>query len=706
MATIDQLHTALVNADAAGDTAAATALAAEIQRVNSTPTNAAPAAPTAPQEAPPLMARVGRGFMDVGQGLKQLYLLATDKDAAQKYTADKNQEEALYEKGRGPDAGIDWGRLGGNVAAGTVLAAPALAALPEAAGATVLGRVATQAGIGGLTGGAQFSPEGTATSKLMQTGVGAVAGGATQGAGEAAAPFLGKVVQKASEVYQGLKNQVTGQVKPEAVAAGIRAAMPEFDQMPPAQQKSVIDQAIAQRFNGQTTDPAALARVADAKSIGVDLTQGQASRNARAFGAEQEASKLQGVGDPLQTTFVDQNNQLLGQIPKMQQASGGEASSAYEAAERAREAVQDFADASQKKVGALYDTAKKTVGVGSEVPLAPIAHAIGEVGDEYGVEHLAGAVGNRLKSYGLMDGEQTKSLDVAGAEQLRKFIGNNIDPSNPAQTAALKKVQGAIDASVSTLGEGLGGDAGQAFRDARAAASQRFQALSPTPVKRLMQTGEAAPNFLQTNVLGGKPGELAGLKSVVMQSNPQAWDDIRRQTLQHLADKATMGDAQGLFSGARFGKALDAIGMDRLRVLFSPEELNHLGAIKRTAYNVTVAPPKSNINNSNTASTLSNLMQSQAAGPGLVGRAIGMIPGLGHMAVGGYQAGREALQQQAMRSAVQTAASPGAAAFSTPPIGSEAARKLVARLLMRPGLAAGPGGAYGLGALNSPQTGP
>lgn len=62
-------------------------------------------------EPPPVLARFGRGMMDTGQGSKQLYLKGKDAitggNEAEDYTRQVDDEIALYEKGRGEDAGID-----------------------------------------------------------------------------------------------------------------------------------------------------------------------------------------------------------------------------------------------------------------------------------------------------------------------------------------------------------------------------------------------------------------------------------------------------------------------------------------------------------------------------------------------------------------------------------------------------------------------
>jgi len=124
-------------------------------------------------EKPSAAVRLGRGMMDLYQGVKQLGLMTSDaftgNNEADAYTKQVGEEIANYERGRGKDAGFDWTRLAGNIAT------PAIA-LPGGVGATTAMRVGTGAAAGAVGSGLMFTPEGE--SKLAQTAIGAVAGGA------------------------------------------------------------------------------------------------------------------------------------------------------------------------------------------------------------------------------------------------------------------------------------------------------------------------------------------------------------------------------------------------------------------------------------------------------------------------------------------------------------------------------------------------
>ena len=155
------------------------------------------------------LARVGRGMMDVGQGAKQLFFRGRD---ALQGTAGSSAETQQYERemidemnqyeadrqrsatpttsqlitGEKPDAGFDWLRLGGNVAATLPIGL-----IPGGAAATMPTRVLSLAAQGAASGAAQ--PVDTdkgdfAGQKALQTAIGTVV-----------APVAGEVARKGVE---------------------------------------------------------------------------------------------------------------------------------------------------------------------------------------------------------------------------------------------------------------------------------------------------------------------------------------------------------------------------------------------------------------------------------------------------------------------------------------------------------------------------
>lgn len=213
MATREQLYAALQRADAAGDTEAARRIAQALAGGSVQPQQA-PAEPVdyAAKEAAAmpwneaLAVGVGRGFNDVGQGLKQLALqsmaqpgstaplglqtigaLMGEKAAqvnpmaarAQEWAQSKLSEQQRQQSGQLEEykklsdaqpwaAGV--GRVAGNIAAMPI---------PAAQAETLAGKAVAGATVGGLTGAAQFVPEGG--SRAVNAAVGASLGAVLPG---------------------------------------------------------------------------------------------------------------------------------------------------------------------------------------------------------------------------------------------------------------------------------------------------------------------------------------------------------------------------------------------------------------------------------------------------------------------------------------------------------------------------------------------
>lgn len=236
MATLEQLTSALIQADAAGNSADAQVFADEIRKMR----QASPVAKPAPQEridptgsvGENFMAGLGKSFADTGRGLKQLidvpaqYLeqkfggqgvgralgLPTAQESAQATQADIDEAKRLD----APLMRTAGGLIGNIVGQTAMFAVPGMAiarAAPVVGAANLVGRVAPKAASlvapaisGAAIGAAQ--PVATGDSRLEQSAFGAVGGAAGQilsngigklaaGAKSAVSPEVAKLLEAA-----------------------------------------------------------------------------------------------------------------------------------------------------------------------------------------------------------------------------------------------------------------------------------------------------------------------------------------------------------------------------------------------------------------------------------------------------------------------------------------------------------------------------
>lgn len=185
MATLDQLSTALVNADKAGDVEAARALASEIRRMRAT---AAPDPTEGMSGLDKFRAGVGKGMVDTVRGIGQL-VGAVPQSAVDEA---RRRDAALSNTGAG---------MAGDVVGNIALALPTLA-IPGAAS------LRGAAAIGAAQGFTQ--PVATGESRLANTALGGAAGAGGVAAGRAIGAVGSGVKAMAEPFTQAGRERIAG----------------------------------------------------------------------------------------------------------------------------------------------------------------------------------------------------------------------------------------------------------------------------------------------------------------------------------------------------------------------------------------------------------------------------------------------------------------------------------------------------------------
>lgn len=95
-----------------------------------------------------------------------------------------------------------------------------------------------------------------------------------------------------------------------------------------------------------------------------------------------------------------------------------------------------------------------------------------------------------------------------------------------------------------------------------------------------------------------------------LQNNPQLFAETKGQIIDWLKEKALNGstDEFGKFSQSAYNKALKQIGEAKLKILFQPEEMQHLQRIGRVSAAIQSQPVGAVVNNSGTSQAIANLM--------------------------------------------------------------------------------------------------
>lgn len=565
--------------------------------------------------APTKLERFGRGFADITQGITQGALriddLISPKDApyrpqegaADAYTKEKTEELDRYERNRGPDAGVDLMRLGGNV----VATAPIAALVPGSTAAALGTRVAAGAGQGALTGAAMFTPEGH--SKAEQIAIGGLVGGAVPAVAEGVRRVASPAVSKISDVLRGpqsVPQRLEGEISIKLQQQGI-----DWNKLTQQAKDSLLADAKKALETGGTLDDAMLANKATIEAVGAKGTKAAITRAPRDWQAQQNMRGVEGVGDDIVRRQQSDAQAMVDYLGKLRGQAGGKASTAYEAGESAIGALRSADTAKKQAVDDLYNAFRAHGAQDVAIPDTKLAATLGRVADEIGSENIPGPVMKRLQEFGLMGGDRTKLLTVNEADKLSRLINNNNPGRGTPGAKALQPIKDALDDAlleVDTKG------AGQALMTAREAAAKRFaEQRSAKGITAAIE--DVAPDrFVKKFIVDADVRDLRGTLGELKKSaaGSDAIRDIKGHVLDNLLLKATgataTDDVAGrAFSGVKFGKALDSIAPEKLHQLFTPDEMTALRTLQKASKLLTEEVPFSDVNHSKTASALANL---------------------------------------------------------------------------------------------------
>lgn len=192
-------------------------------------------------------------------------------------------------------------------------------------------------------------------------------------------------------------------------------------------------------------------------------------------------------------------------------------------------------------------------------------------------------------------------VDVDTAETVRQVLNQRYDSTNALGRTIIRELKEQLDDDViSTAGNDI-------FRQARAARADFSAQLRPEKVSKfdinqrsfvedIMDNTIKADDVFNKLVLSAqaKPSDLVQLKRYLTTGSPEqieqgalALNSLRAQSLDWIKQTAFTGpvDANGMQAVTRSGldRAIDKIGKDKLKVIFTPTEVQFLDDMKRLA---------------------------------------------------------------------------------------------------------------------------
>ena len=544
-----------------------------------------PAAP-APQPSPAddigsaeaLLIGLGKGFTDIGRGVG----LIEDETALEKQAFAELEEQRPFSAGAGEILGQALPAV--PLALGAELAVPALAAKGAlGAAATQAARIGAQGAVGATEGA--IIAEGTGQDPLAGAGI----GGTLAASIEAISPLAGRAVA-------AIFRKVTGTPPKGALVTPEGQATPEL--------QTVLDEK-GLSLDGFTTEAAETlkktapesaeqaARQAFLESQGLTgaaaPTQAQVKRGADEFQAQQEAAK---TSTRVREVIEAQEGVLSSRFDNAIIDTLGQSASPTAPV---IDAVVTKATVLDEKIGDLYKQTREGAAGAKNVRFESLASQLrAKAPSNEATQGAVKAITGDLQARGILDQDMKVAgrVDVETAEEARKFMNSLFDPQVPFRNTVIRELKESLDNDVF---RSAGDDVFKQARKAKAdfeselssAGVSKFDKRKTNLVRDLLEN-KVNPDTFVSDVVKSKKyraSDLNQLKQYTAKEFPEAWQDLRAETLQTIKDNAFKGplDSQGNQALTRAGleSELKKIGEPKLKVIFEPKELQFLKDIAK-----------------------------------------------------------------------------------------------------------------------------
>lgn len=592
MATLQQLETALINADKAGDMDAARQLAAVIKRARQDTTKQIPGMEEA-QVQETVQRQPEPGVIDqvIGAG------------------------EAALAMGTGATTGAA-GMMGGT--------------LKGLASQVLSGEFGTQQAADLVEQEAMRGAEALTYSPRTQAGQ-----EQTQALGEAMAP-LAAVAPMTAELgmaAQGARAAIPAAraaVQP-AMEAAQRAAVPIAESASnavAAVKAAFTPAATAARKAGQDLSAAAVDQGAIRQAIAQDLpvplkgksglTTGQASRDFAQLQFEKETAKVGDLGAPLRERMENQTATMIQNFDALVDRLEPVARSKREIGGAVDKALATRAEVQRREIREAYQAARDAGQLSDPIDMGSLATRMTDLQRYEGVSPNIKSIRNEAIRLGALAEDESGALvpgriTIDDAELLRQFVNESTDWMDRRQSMFAKRVTGAIDEATEDQG-------GKLYRDARklrAKFADEFENSGLTAKLMNSKRGSderqiALEDVFDKVIVSSKVDEMNKLRTTMLKSGPegkQAWNDLKAAGIERIKNNslsASARDSQGnpILSPdalARAVRQMDESG--KLESLYGKQQAQVLRDLADIASVIYTAPPGA-INNSNTASAL------------------------------------------------------------------------------------------------------
>lgn len=471
----------------------------------------------------------------------------------------------------------------------------------------------TSAGAG-LAGGASREAGGGPWQQALSAAVGGIGAGLGASAIRKGASYVQARMTPQADIDQ----RITAILQQNGI---------DWAALPRATQETLRNDLRRAMQTGEELNAEALRRLADFRTVGATPTRGMltldpvqvtAEKNLAKIGANSQDAALQGL-----PRVFNENNQTL--IRNMNNVGGASEANPIAAGNLIVGQVNARNNALNSAESAAWDAARSSPSY--RQPIYP--DGINAMNRQLGEEALMGYLPKQISDYAesFLSGQQP--FTPQHYRNLRSMLSNELAKGGNEAAAARAAIRGldsveirpivnpgGIDFGNTPVTQQMGNalrmadaQAGESINlidQARAAtaAKYRYQEGSPL-VRTVLGEGRTAdPERLANSYVIN--GSLNDARRVLDEVGPGGVAAIKDVLATHIKRKALSGaaDEVGNVSQSKLNSALRDIGMDKLRLFFSPEELAQLQATGRVASYMQHQPIGSAVNNSNSGALM------------------------------------------------------------------------------------------------------
>ena len=585
--------------------------------------------PTIGQKVKSYAASAAMGLSDTGAGMVQGMAYVADKingsvnnkfgtkyktDALDEYNRDYKRANENVNTMR-----ADAGRKGGDFVRGGTEIATTVPAFFVGGGAGVTAKSAgtfalRQGAIGSAVGASRYADD--AKGRLINTGVGAVGGAVGGLAGEKViAPLARKV---AGRVARGSANR-TGRTAQAAEKMVDDIISREEMVVSEAVRSNIVAQATKNLAKGKEVDAAALARQALLERYNLKGTKAQISRDPIEWKNEVELAKN---NPELNDVRIQNHDQVRSTWQSLADDTNARPVDNNTRMESTFQTLKQGDEAAQANITAKYNAAREMGGNDAQLNHMRFIDQSSRELEEQGLgSFLKGDIRGVFKgmfdnpNFVLTHGKSEEIIKILNARLKTTTDGNE----RAALAIVRKNLDNEVDRSIDELGSALpngdinGGLAGArgAWQEARGAARERFEGIDSNPLLKDALDDKPVDKAFDKYVLRGNERDLIRLVDDLKKSpeGQQNLADLQGAAIEHFIAKASRGNDDA-FSPAGLNNAIKSFGNNRMKALFTPEQISRINDVKQVTDILLQQPRGAAVNHSNTASAIIPFLQS------------------------------------------------------------------------------------------------